>query len=170
MNRYQHLADRQLMYSPLNEPPTFDPDWRKHAEWGERRQVVIYGCGLGHDEAPLDDPDWVVWALNLITPLDSGGRVRADLWWDIHQRKAQTDDDLRWIAKCPVPIIVPADLVSASNQAIELPLGRILEAFPTAPMTTVWSWTASAYRWMSLSLSGSTLHRFTRSAGARWGW
>lgn len=97
----------------------------------EREKVVIYGAGIGANEAPLDDPTWEVWALNLVPPLDSEGRLRCDRWFDLHQREAQTADDLRWIEKCPVPIYVPPDLVGASPVAVRFPLEAIERVFPS---------------------------------------
>lgn len=113
-----HLADAypSLTHSPLNA-----------AEPNGRRKVCIYGAGLGKNEAPLDDPEWSVWALNLVPPIDKLGRLRCDLWFDIHQRKAQTADDLRWIAMCPVPIYVPPDLADASPRAVAYPLDEVEE-------------------------------------------
>jgi hypothetical protein len=92
-----------------------------------RSKVLIYGAGLYRDEAVdlLDDPSWEVWALNLIPPFDSHRRLRADVWFDLHQRIAQTDDDMRWIAACPFPIYVPPDLEDASPNAVHFPLEEI---------------------------------------------
>jgi hypothetical protein len=85
----------------------------------------LYGAGHLRNQAPLDDPDWEVWALNLCTPLDAAGRLRADVWFDLHQRVAQTPDDLRWIAACPAPIYVPPDLCDASANAVAYPLAEV---------------------------------------------
>ena len=113
-----HLADAfaTMDLSPLNGASIL------------RRKVCIYGAGLGKHEAPLDDPSWEVWSLNLVPPLDSRGRLRCDKWFDLHQRKAQTKDDLRWIAACPVPIYLPPDLMDASPRAIRFPLEEIEKA------------------------------------------
>jgi hypothetical protein len=125
----QHLADRYTAWpmSPHNE-------WLRVVDRGirpgdepRRNKVLIYGAGLYRDEAlpKLDDPTWEVWALNLIPPFDSAGRLRADVWFDLHQRKAQTADDMRWIAACPFPIYVPPDLEDASPNAVHFPLAEI---------------------------------------------
>ena len=113
-----HLADAfaTMDLSPLNGASI------------SRRKICIYGAGLGKDEAPLDDPEWSVWSLNLVPPIDSKGRLRCDFWFDLHQRKAQTKDDLRWIAACPVPIYLPPDLIDASPRAIRFPIDEIEEA------------------------------------------
>lgn len=94
-----------------------------------RTKVCITGNGIGKDEAPLDDPSWEVWALNLVVPTDRNGCARADVWFDLHQRCAQSDDDLRWIAMCPFPIYVPPDLRSASVRSVHFPLAEIEAAF-----------------------------------------
>ena len=127
--RRLHLADKELTWSPLNAAPAIPTnggllDWSAHPS-----RVCIYGAGHGHWDAPLDDEDWVVWALNLVPPMDSHGRVRADTWFDLHQRCAQTEDDLRWIAKCPLPIYVPDDLVGQSPRCIPFPLEQVLQTF-----------------------------------------
>lgn len=117
-----HLADawKQYSLSPLNDRP------------GTRRKVCIYGAGLGKHEAPLGDPEWDVWALNLVAPIYKQGSerfLRADRWFDLHQRKAQTSDDMRWIAECPVPIYVPPDLMDASPRTLRFPLEEIEAMF-----------------------------------------
>ena len=97
-----------------------------------RRKVCIYGAGLYRQEAPIEDTSWEFWCLNLVPAFDSEGGLRADLWFDLHQREAQTADDLRWIAACPVPIFVPPDLACASANAVRFPLKRIEEALRTS--------------------------------------
>lgn len=125
-----HLADRTLDWSPLNRPPAVVSRADGIIEWPkDLRRVLIYGAGYGHEQAPLDDPTWMVWALNLIPPQDRLGRVRADVWWDIHQRAAQTEADLRWIAQCPVPIFVPDDLLDAGPTCVRLPIERLEARF-----------------------------------------
>lgn len=124
-----HLADYIPEQSPLNDPPSIVGGIVART----RDKVCIYAAGWGKDQAPLDDDEWEVWALNLVVPFDSARRMRADLWFDIHQRVAQTPDDLRWIAKCPVPIVVPKDLADASERAVVIDTEAILARFPTAP-------------------------------------
>ena len=130
-----HLADTPLTWSPLNAHYRIEnaADGRV-AILPARRKVIIYGAGLGKRQALpyLMDQEWEVWALNLIPPIDGEGRVRADRWFDIHQRVAQTADDLRWIAACPRPIYVPPDLADVSPRAVVFPLERIEAAFGDA--------------------------------------
>lgn len=122
-----HLADfyPRMEHSPLN---LFDPQGNLHPI-GKRQKVCIYGAGLGRNEAPLDDPEWDVWALNLVVPRDSQSRLRADMWFDIHQRVAQSDDDMRWLALCPFPLIVPDDLVFVNPKAQRYPIEKIEAVF-----------------------------------------
>ena len=122
-----HLADRPYTLSPVNAVTHVD-DWRVVCD-PPRTKVLIYGAGYGRDEAPLDDPSWCVWALNLVAPYDRNRLLRADAWWEIHQRKAQTADDLRWIAACPVPIYLPPDLMDASQRAVRYPLADVEARF-----------------------------------------
>jgi len=129
MSKQVHLADRKLKWSPLNRTPGIPArggllDWSEHP-----KSVCIYGAGYGKEHAPLDDPDWTVWAINLVPPLDKEGRVRADAWFDIHQKVAQTEDDLRWIANCPVPIYVAEDLKDHGPNCIEFPFVQLDEVF-----------------------------------------
>jgi hypothetical protein len=72
-----------------------------------RRKVIIAGAGHGKFEAPYDDPEWECWALNVCGAWDSEGRLRADRWFELHEAKAQSPDDMEWISKCPVPIYLP---------------------------------------------------------------
>jgi hypothetical protein len=114
-----HLADLlPLPLSPLNNASV-------------RRKVLIYGAGHGRDQALplLSNPEWDVWALNLVAPFDTHGCLRADHWFDLHQRHAQSPDDLRWIAGCPVPIYLTPDMMDASPMAVAFPLEKIERAF-----------------------------------------
>jgi hypothetical protein len=124
-----HLADARYPLSPLNRPPrVVDADVPVLAHVRPLTKVCIYGAGAGAHQAPLDDPEWTVWALNLVPPLDGAGRLRCDLWFDLHQREAQTVDDLRWIAGCPVPVVVPPDLRDIPG-TVSYPLARVEARF-----------------------------------------
>ncbi len=125
-----HLADRDLPDSPLNMRDwVISPDGSLQTGLPRRRGIVIYGAGLGHEYAPLEDGQWEVWGLNVIPPIDSKGQLRADRWFEMHQRHAQSDDDMRWIAQCPCPIYVPSDLLNASPNAVTYPLERMEALF-----------------------------------------
>lgn len=129
-----HLADQRLTWSPLNAQ--FEIIEKREGKIlfnPTRRKVVIYGCGSGKEQVveKLHDPDWDVWCLNLIPAFDRDGHVRADLWWDIHQRCAQTPDDMRWIESVPRPIFVPADLVDAGPNCVRFPYEELEQRFAT---------------------------------------
>ena len=113
-----HLADLDFPLSPLNGQP-------------HGKNVLIFGAGHGKDEAQmiLSSPQWEVWALNLVPPIDADGQLRADRWFDLHQRRAQSPDDLRWIAKCPVPIYLTPDMMDASPNARTFPLEGLERQF-----------------------------------------
>jgi hypothetical protein len=127
-----HLADRVIRPHPLNIT-----DWQiNKAEWTltrasgtRRRKVAIVGAGFGREQAPYDDPEWEVWALNVVGAWDREGRLRADRWFELHERKAQSADDLRWIAKVPCPIYVPDDLLDASPMAVRFPVEMLEGAY-----------------------------------------
>lgn len=130
-----HLADRirHLDMSPHNGAPIIRSG-RVSLE-PPRTKVCICGGGLGREEAPLNDPAWEVWAINLCPNFDRDQRLRVDRWFDLHQREAQTPDDMRWIAACPVPIYVPPDLLDASPYAVPYPLEEIEAAFAASYWT-----------------------------------
>ncbi len=136
--RNLHLAYRDLVPSPLNEGYEVSDGVTIRPVMKSR--VCIYAAGMGRDQAPLEDDSWEVWALNLVPPIDGQGRLRASIWWDIHQAKSQTSDDMRWIAKCPVPIVVPPCLMNASKMAVALPVEKILQKFPNAPFSSTFCW------------------------------
>lgn len=130
----RHLADafESYAFSPLNAPTRI--------EGGiviiepRKKKVLIYGAGLCREEAQplLNDPTYEVWAINLIAPTtitDGRAVIRADRWFDLHQREAQSADDMRWIAKCPWPIYLPPDLVEASPNGVLYPLEAIENFF-----------------------------------------
>ena len=135
-----HLVDAGYAWSPLNRPPRIVNRLTGELARDERSRVLIYGAGLGRAEAPLDDPAWECWALNVIPPFDCGGRIRSDRWFDIHQRSAQSQDDLRWIAACPVPIYVPDDLMDASPNAVRYPIERVQREVTPGPMACTFSY------------------------------
>jgi hypothetical protein len=96
----QHIADaKDLRFSPLN---TYDGLGRRR-----KQKLCIYAAGHGRNEAPLDDPSWEVWSLNAIQPIDSQGRLRADRWFEMHERHAQSEKDMDWIRRCPFPLYLP---------------------------------------------------------------
>lgn len=135
--RPAHLAHRDLVLSPHNarmdivdaasakvimavgEPP--------------RRKVAIVGAGLGKQEAPYDDPEWEVWALNVCGAWDAQGRLRADRWFEMHEMHAQSEDDWAWIRKCPVPLyVVPQAFAGPGLVHRCVGQDRVLEAVPNA--------------------------------------
>lgn len=126
--RAVHPAYRHFVESPLNEGHA-TIDGRLIVSGPRKRRAAIFGAGYGRDWAPLADPTWEVWALNLIPPIDGDGRLRVSRWFDLHQRKAQSVDDMRWIARCPVPIYVPPDLADAGPRCIEYPLDEVMSRF-----------------------------------------
>ena len=135
-----HLADCDYALSPLNRPPRVGDAAAGLLAFDGRDRVCIYGAGFGRQDAPLDDDEWEVWALNVIPPLDRSGRLRADLWWELHERKAQSADDMRWIAACPVPIMVPDDLMDASMLAVRYPIERVRAAVADGPFACTFSY------------------------------
>lgn len=126
-----HLARywREFEMSPHNASVVYDAESGIIRAVPNRTKFLIYGAGLGKEQAPLEDPSWLVWGLNAVPPLDSQNRLRADAWWDIHQHVAQNADDMRWIQECPFPIYVPEDLQTYGPTTARYPLAQIEAAF-----------------------------------------
>lgn len=120
-----HVADRRWAWSPLNRPPAVSDALAGVIALPSRDRVCIYGAGLGRREAPLDDPTWEVWALNTVLPMDASGRIRADLWWDIHQRVAQSEQDLAWFRALPVTLMTAEDMLDLGPHCVRYPLERV---------------------------------------------
>ena len=128
--RRRHLRDYGLAWSPLNHPLPILDRLGGRLESNGRTKVCIYGCGHGSIYAPLQDPAWQVWGINTVPPLDAQRRIRADLWWDLHTRCAQSDDDLAWMRALPVPIFVPDDLLDLGPHTVRFPLEAVLQVGP----------------------------------------
>jgi hypothetical protein len=134
-----HPAFRQFALSSLNEghgakDGVFVPSLYK------KERVAIYGAGLGKDFAPLTDPTWEVWCINLIPAIDEDGHLRASRWFDLHQRTAQTENDLTWIRNCPVPIYVPPDLEDGGPNCVRYPLDSVLRRFGAVQFACTFSY------------------------------
>ena len=131
------------------------------------KALVIYGAGRGKELALqyLNDPLFEVWGLNLIVPMDGDGRFRADRWFDIHQRKAQTVDDMVWIhEKCPVPIYVPEDLMGGP-MCVRFPHERLEAIFGAVDWACTFSYQialAIAEGYKTIALCGIELPYGTR--------
>lgn len=141
-------ARRVLEQSPLNRPPRILDRKLGMIERTGRQKVAVIAGGYGCHEGPVDDPDWEVWAVNSIPVLDGKGRLRADLRFDIHQRCAQSPDDLDLIRTCPVPIFVPDDLLDAGDNTVAVPMSMLAFGFPGAPFACSFAYQiALAYLW-----------------------
>jgi hypothetical protein len=100
--------------SPLNGRP------------GRRTRVAIVGALDSKVRTPWEDPTWDVWGMNLIETLDRRCRFRADAWFDMHQLSAQSESDIVWLRKCPVPLYVPdAEMAALNPKAVVFPLATI---------------------------------------------
>lgn len=88
-----------------------------------RKKVAIVGAGWGRGQAPYEDPEWVVYALNEIA------QVRFDAHWEMHPRAVQNDREMEWLAQCKTPCYV-LDLAEWDGWipgAVEYPLERVLD-------------------------------------------
>lgn len=129
-NRF-HLANRVVEYSPLNAPPAIlDPLRARLAP--NRTKVALIGAGPGREFAPYDDPEWEVWALNVVGAWDGRGRLRCDRWFEMHEMHAQSQDDLAWMRKCPVPIYLVPQAMDALGSVL-VPTAAGTEAHESWP-------------------------------------
>lgn len=96
-----------------------------------RRKLVLVGAGHTQQYVTdfLDDPAYEVWTINAVAPIDRYRQARADRWFDLHQRIAQSEADLRWIRECPFPIYVPEDLIDEGPNTVRYPLAAIEERY-----------------------------------------
>lgn len=117
--RSPYDADLRVVNSQL-QPGLAEP---------RRTKVCIIGAGMGRYEAPLESRDWEVWALNMVPPIDQDGRLRCDVWFDLHQRVAQNEKDLKWLAACPYPLYVPDDLMDVNPRTVRFPLREVEAAY-----------------------------------------
>jgi len=118
-----HIADMHFERSPYNAA-TAIVDARSGLVrcTPPRTKVALIAASIGREFAPYDDPDWEVWALNAVPSVDRLGRLRADRWFEMHVRSAQSEADMRWITRCPVPIYLPPHWAErVINQADTLP-------------------------------------------------
>lgn len=88
--------------SPLNARPGSIP----------RKKIAIMGFEEANKQTgPWNDPEWDVFGFNMANRMgfhhDDQGRFRADVWFDLHEEKAQSELDMAWIDQCPCPIILP---------------------------------------------------------------
>lgn len=128
--------------SPYNVQATI-VDAREGRVTTGRTKVAIVGAGYGKQFAPLTDDTWEVWALNAVPVIDHANRLRADRWFEIHARSAQSVDDMKWITTCPFPLYLPpawanrvldsrvdADMIEEDvPNAVAYPLDRIEKAW-----------------------------------------
>lgn len=143
-----HLVDHRFPWSPLNRNLVSGREQ-------PRDKVLIYGSGAYRDEATclLADSSWEVWACNLIPPLLDGA-IRADRWFDLHQRVAQSTDDLRWIAACKVPIYVPDDLLDAGPTCVPYPLDAIEDRFDVSYWACTFAYQIALALWFGVKEIG----------------
>jgi hypothetical protein len=81
-----------------------------------------------------------VWALNTVPPLDRARRIRADVWWDIHQRIAQSEDDLRWFRALPVPLVTTEDMLDLGPHCVRYPIERVEHATAPGPFACTFAY------------------------------
>lgn len=122
-----------MRFSPLNYPYRVTNRQRGILSPGSRRKVAIVGFGCStRPTAPLDDPSFEIWGLNhanrLRFMLDSEQRLRADRWFDLHEAHAQSEHDMMWIDKCPVPIYLPS-LFTENPMALRYPIEDVEAEF-----------------------------------------
>lgn len=134
-----HIADRDFELSKYNaDVHIIDARSGLVRATPLRKAVAIVGAGHGRQWAPYDDPEWEVWSLNAVACTDRFGRLRADRWFEMHERKAQSENDMKWIGRCHFPLYLPpvwadAELDAAPHGeapfAVRYPLEKVEERY-----------------------------------------
>lgn len=106
--------------------------WNKKSNEA-RGKVAIVAGDQSYSLAPFDDDEWEIWSCNSMWNLckDSLGDFRADRWFEMHPMSVQTEDELKAIRRCPIPIYHLGD--AKSEQAplgVTYPIEAILKKFP----------------------------------------
>ena len=118
-----------LVWSPLNAAFEIVDRGAGVVRYTPQRLRVAIVCGATtRFLAPVDDPTWDVWGLNLLGPRDREGRVRADRWFEIHPFRAQSESDLIFIAGIQRPNYTIDWELLPNPFAVAFPLRAILEA------------------------------------------
>lgn len=99
----------------------------------EREKVAIIAGDPSYKDAPFDDDTWEIWCCNSMWHLckDAFGDFRADRWFEMHPEEKQTDEEMKAIQECPVPIYHLGDF--GKRQAPNgrtYPIDDILDEFP----------------------------------------
>lgn len=111
-----------MRIGPVWTGEALDPDINGRVVCAHTK-VAIIGCGVSRDLAPWGDPSWCFWALNEIY------QPRLDRHFELHPQDAQSDEDLRWLAKCQTPCYVldPGEWHGAVPYPVRYPLERVLD-------------------------------------------
>lgn len=119
------LYDPSLPLSLHNRPPFFVNREAGLVRFSPQlRKVAIVAGGPSKRDAPLTDPSWEIWGLNVVPVLDATGALRADRWWEMHPLEAQNAQDLAWLARCPLPVYMPSLSPEVPN-AVRYPLEAV---------------------------------------------
>lgn len=137
---------RPYTLSPLNQPMEYhlggDGLWRfAPADMGFRRKRLAITGSQGTRMVPFDDPTVEVWGINNFwnTMRDSQDRLRADIWWEMHQIRPdlvgiergtpiQDENDMRWINTCPVPLYT-TEVWPANPRSARWPIGYFAKKY-----------------------------------------
>lgn len=117
-----------MKWSPLNAGKILDAQSGLIRCKPPRSKVCIVANGPSKRAAPLEDPEWEVWALNSICPRDSQRRIRADRWFELHPLSAQTKAEMQFLRELPVPVYM-FDAYPEVPNAVRFPLEDICERF-----------------------------------------
>lgn len=64
----------------------------------KRKKVAIIGTSSSRIYAPFEDDSWECWGLNEID------QDRAERYFEIHELKASSKEEIEWLKECEVPI------------------------------------------------------------------
>ena len=99
-----------------------------HAEAGVVRytpytgKIAIVGAGEGRENAPFNDPDWVVWGINEIA------QPRTTAWFELHPVSVQNSIELNVLRSVTVPVYT-LELDPAIPTGVRYPLETVLDVF-----------------------------------------
>lgn len=109
-------------------PVILDAD-RAEIDWRGRTKLAIVGFATSsRDDAPFDDPEWVILGLNQLYR----HIPRADAWMEIHsnwnEHVVEGTDHFGWLASAPIPIFMMERVPGIPN-SVRYPIERAVTEF-----------------------------------------
>lgn len=111
----------------------------------KRKKVAIIGSQREYVPEPmLNSDEWEVWGCNSLWrhARDSRDRFRADRWFELHPLSVQTEDELRRMRECPIPIYVLewTGQEQAMRAAVRYPIEQVMRLWPIGYFTCTFAY------------------------------